>query len=398
MWSLAATTLLFLASDDLKVTLLSGDEIAGQLVALESGTISLKGRDSVREYSFSELLTITRSANGQRSARPSVWIELTDGSKLNANAFSVKKRVAKITLLQGESRTIPTRLIRAVRFQPSSATDTQWKRIAHRKVTADVIAIRVDDNVLDELDGILHDIDADTVHFELDEETVPVERMRLEGVVYFHPPGVPGPKPVAQLLDVYGSLWNAQSIQLRSDHFHLTTSGGLKHKIPLADLAKIDFSSENLTYLSDLDPDSVTWTPFLGKPDPLAQALFGPRRDRSFSGGTLQLSNPGGRELEYRKGLAIQSRTQLVYRLTDQFQRFKATVGLDHRTRGRGNVDLVILGNQRELLRKAVTGVMEPFDFDLDISGIQRLTILVDYGKGKGIQDHLNLCNARITK
>ena len=58
----------------------------------------------------------------------------------------------------------------------------------------------------------------------------------------------------------------------------------------------------------------------------------------------------------------------------------------------------MILGNQRELLRKSVTGAMDPFDLDLDISGIQRLTILVDYGKGKGIQDHLNLCNARITK
>ncbi|MBB77337.1 MAG: hypothetical protein CMJ75_22760 [Planctomycetaceae bacterium] len=398
MWSLAATTLLFLASDDLQVTLLSGNEVSGQLVALENGIISLKGRDSVQEYSFSELLTITRLAGRKRSAKPNVWIELTDGCKLTAKGFSVKKRIAEVTLLHGERRKISTRLIRAVRFQPPSATDAQWTRIAHRKVTADVIAIRVDDNVLDELDGILHDIDVDTVHFELDEETVPVERLRLEGVVYFHPPGASDAKPVAQLLDVYGNLWNAQSLVLRSGDLHITTSGALNYKLPLVDLAKIDFSSENLTYLSDLDPDSVTWTPFVGKPDPLAKALFGPRRDRSFSGGLLQLSKPGGRELEYRKGLAIQSRTQLVYRLTEQFQRFKATVGLDHRTRGRGNVDLVILGNRRELLRKTVTGLMEPFDFDLDISGIQRLTILVDYGKGKGIQDHLNLCNARITK
>ena len=398
MWSLAATALLFLASDELSVTLLSGNEISGQLVALKNGTISLKGRDSVQEYSFSELLTITRRADGQKPGRPSAWIELTDGCKLTGNAFSVEKRIAEITLLQGEKRKIATRLIRAVRFHPPSQTDAQWKRIAHRKVTADVLAIRVDDNVLDELDGILHNIDADTVHFELDDEPVPVERMRLEGVVYFHPPRAPVPKPVAQLLDAYGNLWNAQSLQLRADHLHVTTSSGLKHNLALTDLAKIDFSSENLTFLSDLDPDSVTWTPFVGKADPLAQALFGPRRDRSFSGGTLQLSKPGGRELEYRKGLAIQSRTQLVYRLTEQFRRFKATVGLDHRTRRQGNVDLVILGNQRELLRKSVTGAMEPFDLDLDISGIQRLTILVDYGKGKGIQDHLNLCNARITK
>ena len=398
MWSLAATTLLFLASDDVQVALLSGDDISGQLVALDSRTISVKGPDSIHEYSFSELLTITRPSIEKRGAPPTVWVELTDGCKLTASAFSVKKRIAEITLLQGERRKLTTRLIRAVRFQPPSATDAQWNRIAHRKVTADVIAIRVDDDVLDELDGILHDVEADTVQFELDEETVPVERMRLEGIVYFHPPREPGPKPIAELLDIYGNLWHAQTLQLRAGQLHVVTTGGLKYELPLADLIKIDFSSENLVYLSDLDPDAVTWTPFLGKPDPLAQALFGPRRDRSFSGGTLQLGKQGGREVEYRKGLAIQSRTQMVYRLKEDFQRFKATVGLDNRTRGQGNVDLVILGNQRELVRKTVTGTMDPFDLDLDISGIQRLTILVDYGKGKGIQDHLNLCNARITK
>ena len=102
MWSLAATTLLFLASDELSVQLLSGNEITGQLVALEDGTISLKGRDSVQEYSFSELLTITRPADGRKSVRPSVWIELTDGCKLTGSAFSVEKRIADITLLQGE--------------------------------------------------------------------------------------------------------------------------------------------------------------------------------------------------------------------------------------------------------------------------------------------------------
>ena len=327
-----------------------------------------------------------------------MWIELTDGSKLTARTFSVKQRIAHITFLQGERRTLPTRLIHAVRLQPPSATDAQWNRIAQRKVTADVIAIRVDDDVLDELDGIIHDIESDTVQFELDDETVPVERGRLEGIVYFHPPTAATPKAIAQLFDIYGSLWQVQKLQMGSAKLQGVTVNGLTFELPLTDLVKLDFSAENLIYLSDIEPTSVTWTPFLGSVDPLAQALFGPRRDRSFSGGKLQLGKRRGRDLEYQKGLAIQSRTRMVYRLSDEFQRFKAIVGLDNRTRGRGNVELVILGNRRELLKKTVTGMMEPFELDVKISGVRRLTILVDYGKGKGIQDHLNLCNARITK
>jgi hypothetical protein len=35
---------------------------------------------------------------------------------------------------------------------------------------------------------------------------------------------------------------------------------------------------------------------------------------------------------------------------------------------------------------------------DLDISGVRRLEIVVDYGKGGDMGDQLNLCEARLTK
>ena len=51
-----------------------------------------------------------------------------------------------------------------------------------------------------------------------------------------------------------------------------------------------------------------------------------------------------------------------------------------------------------ELYRQAISGRDQPRTLDLDISGIRRLRILVDFGERLDIADHLHLCNARILK
>ena len=121
--------------------------------------------------------------------------------------------------------------------------------------------------------------------------------------------------------------------------------------------------------------------------------LYQPRRDRSFDGGKLLLA---GRA--YEKGLAIHSRSELVYRLTDDFRRFRAVVGIDDRVREGGNVKLVIAKDGQVLWSKSVDGKQPPLELDLDVAGVRRLSILVDFGEDLDIADHLNLCDARLTK
>ncbi len=75
-----------------------------------------------------------------------------------------------------------------------------------------------------------------------------------------------------------------------------------------------------------------------------------------------------------------------------------ATVGIDDRVRPRGNVRLEIEGDGRPLLDAPVTGADPPRPVDLDLTGVGRLTILVDYGEDMDVADHLDLCDARIVK
>jgi hypothetical protein len=174
-----------------------------------------------------------------------------------------------------------------------------------------------------------------------------------------------------------------------------TTPSGLSVSQPVEEIAKIDFSGGKLAYLSDLKPDSVAWTPYFGtaKPLPAMERFYAPRYDRGFDASPLRL---GG--APYGKGLALRSRTEIVYRLPAPYQRFQAVVGIDDAVRPAGKVRLLVRGDDKVLFEAVIAGSDAPQPVDLDLTGVRRLTILADFGDGPNVGDHLLLCNARLSQ
>jgi len=230
------------------------------------------------------------------------------------------------------------------------------------------------------------------VEFEVDGERLPVKRAKLGGLAYYHPAGAKLPEVICRITDASGSRWAAQSVRLAGE-LHWTTPAGVAVAAELADVAKIDFASDRIVYLSDLKPESAGWTPFfrLDRDLPLLGQYYAPRQDRTADTLSLRL---GGEE--YRKGLTLHSRTTVVYRLPDRFRRFKAIVGIDDRVHPRGSVHLVIRGDQRVLFEGEVNGTDPPRMLDLDVTGVRRLSILVDFARDLNVGDQLLLCEARV--
>ena len=94
----------------------------------------------------------------------------------------------------------------------------------------------------------------------------------------------------------------------------------------------------------------------------------------------------------------MRSRTEVVYRLPDKFRTFAATAGIDDRVRASGNVRLVISGDDKILHESTITGADQPVELELPVEGVKRLKILVDYGDDVDVADHLDLCEARVSK
>ena len=175
-----------------------------------------------------------------------------------------------------------------------------------------------------------------------------------------------------------------------------TTPGGPERRASRSTRSsQIDFSGGKIVYLSDLKPESVRWTPYfgVGKPPPAVRAVLRPAvRPRLRVAARCNWAASS-----YRKGLALHSRTEMVYRLPDRFSRFRAMAGIDDAVRPGGKVRLVIRGDDRAVRRRHHRQ-RPPRPIDLDLTGVRRLTIVVDFGDSLSVGDHLLLCNARLSK
>ena len=298
-------------------------------------------------------------------------------------------------MFNGEVIELSTADVASVRFRPAAGQiAAEWQRLVQTRADQDLLVVRKDDTI-DYHGGVLGDVTDTVVHFELDGDVLPVKRSKLQGLIYYRSAGRVEQDVVCQVVDADGSRWAVRSIELVDGSLCWTTAGGLEVSRPLTAVARVDFSQGKVVYLSDLEPESAEWTPYFGTGAGLdvLSRFFGPREDRSLQSGPLELEGQ-----QYDKGLALQSRTRLVYRLPGVFRRFKAVVGIDDRMRPRGNARLVIRGDDRVLLETTIAGTNSALPVDLDLTGVRRLTILVDFGDDLDVGDHVDLCEARIVK
>ncbi len=398
MWNVFFLSVLGVCGVGAEVKPLAGPSIRGELIELTPETVVVQTGSGQQNLDVAGLWEVIPDAEaGEVEDTPSVWVELVDGSRLCALQYTVTGGAAVVHLTTGEQVSLRTRSIHAVQLRDHSGSPDvagQWKRIVSDKPVGDIIVIRRTES-LDQLEGVLHDITQDIVRFEFDGETIDVNRKKLDGFVYYHPVLRELPNRICQVTDASGSRWNVKSFQTVEEGIELVTVAGVKLSLPVGRVRKIDFSSGNTVWLSDLEPESVEWRPYVSSqlPPPRLARLFYPREDIGLALKPLSL---GGNV--YSKGLAIRSRTELVYRLTDDFRQFHAIVGIDDHVRNGGNVDLAISGDGKILFSKNITGDAPAFPLDLDITGVRRLKILVDFGQELDIADHLNLCDARMTK
>ncbi|HEY2881383.1 MAG TPA: NPCBM/NEW2 domain-containing protein, partial [Pirellulales bacterium] len=384
--------------------------------------------------------------------QPTAWITLVDGSVLAADKFTVDAADLSTTGLGGVFLAhAKTGAVRAVRFsKPDDPSSLVWPEKVGADAAADLLAVRKKDHV-DFLEGRLGEVTDAQVSLKVDGENIPANRTKIDGLIYFHKAGNELPPPLCVVETNSGWRLNAKSISWLAelppaasgwlkpaaaesspkaagtkeagtseaataatnsnvdqtaavtDTAELTSGGWLKVVtqsdaevyVPWNSVVRLDVSSGKIVYLSDLDPESVNWTPYLdfGGAAPSLAQFYSLRRNESREHEPLQMGNK-----TYAKGLSIYSRTAVVYRLPSGMKRFKATVGIDDAVRDSGRAKLEISADGKKLFERAINGKDAPQELDFDIAGAKRLTILVDYGESQDLGDYVDLVDARTLK
>jgi hypothetical protein len=405
------------AAAEVSVTRLDGSAVTGKLREWNAGELRITTSTGDQQIPTNQLVSLRweSGANSTPAAdKATGTVELIDGSILPIKTIRVDRSEATVTFAAqeasaGKPLTLPIGQIAVIRLrQLDGPLATQWDEMQRQNLANDVIAVlKKDGKSLDYAEGVMGDISDEKIEFKLEGETQRVDRAKIAGAIYYRPDRRMKEEPKASIQGRWGLRVSAARVELKDSLLEMTTAAGVKLTWPLNDISLADFSAGKLMYLSDIEPASAKWTPFVGlPPSATLVAEYGqPRRNQSAFGGPLTLvMKEGGSaaaqaaDRTFSKGLALRSRTEIVYRLPIGFQRFIAIAGIDPATASAGNVRLSVLGDDRVLIETEVTGDQPPQPIQIDISNVKRLKIVVDYGQNLDTGDWLNLCDARIAK
>jgi hypothetical protein len=397
--SLFLVAVLAVAGPEVQVGTLDGNVKAGTLQQLSAEKLTLETSDGQIVLPIDQLLSVV--AQKKPPLPPEVddqlttWIELVDGSRINGTAILIKDGRVELTTAPEKTVHLPVSAIRSVRFaNPNDPATKAWPAQICDDPMTDLLAVRKKD-AIDFLEGTIDGITAEHVLFRVEGEAIPVKRAKVDGLVFAHKKSDKPPESVCTVEDGAGWRLKAKSILLDQGALKITTTGGEEVSRPIEYIARIDFSTGKVAYLSSLEPESVQWTPYLefaNPPAALAQ-YYAPRRDDGREHQPIRL---GGKT--YNKGLSLYSRTALAYRLPAGMKKFQAIAGIDDSVRDGGNVRLEFSADGKKLFDQPITGKDAPIAINLDIEGAKRLSILVDYGDDSDAGDYLNLAEARTLK
>ena len=159
--------------------------------------------------------------------------------------------------------------------------------------------------------------------------------------------------------------------------------------IPLRAIRGIRFRGDRFVEVSELDPAEVVEQPYFGGD---GAPHFSWRRDRSVTGGPMRVAGS-----TFDSGLGVHSKCVLHYDVGGKFAAFRAKVGIDDETLDlprKGSVVFRVAADGKKLwesgiVRSGERAVEVP---ELDLRGVRRLSLEVDYADGFDIADRADWC------
>ncbi|MCL2004841.1 MAG: NPCBM/NEW2 domain-containing protein [Planctomycetaceae bacterium] len=285
-----------------------------------------------------------------------ITLELTDGSRLTAADFSIADGQADVRLLELQNSglpnafSLPLEALSAVRFSVRGLSDVvnpsaDWLRLAVPSAEGDKLIVG-NPGTFDVYTGILGDVNAETVFFNVDGTVLPIPRHRIYGLVlHGEVPPTTSP-PLATLTHWSGTQGMVSDIRLDGEELTWRTASGLTVSIPLDEVSEIDFGEKGIASLFDFERvHSEFALPFASE---LGQEHGGLLR--TFVESRTRVS----REIVldgnvYERGVTLQGSATLEYHLPRPFVSLRAVIGIEDQFRPWSSSVLKILADSQVL-------------------------------------------------
>lgn len=413
--ALAIAPVDFASAQAVRVETLDGVETTGQLVDWQPGSITLETNQGEYVATAAELLGVrigqAQAGDAAASANftsPCV-VRLHNGSVLPATQVTVAERRATIrTSFSTDELVLPTSAIELIDLAPGNvAAREAWQAAQQRELPGDLLfVLKKDGAAVDYLAGVVGAVTDEVVDFEWEGDRIPVKLSKVAGIAFYRSQNSDSARAACRVQMADGTQLAAAGMLVADGLATIVLASGGEIKLPLEKIVSVDYSLGKIAYLGDLRPLQSRWTPLVGMPAAAESiAAYGePRFNRSFSGAPIELlvadeGQPSTRRRQsFARGLALRSRTEIVYAVPRDMTRFAALAGIAPDCAAEGKVALTVSGDRDILWEGVVLGGEPPQEISVDLAGARRVRIVVDYGGNRDYGDELHLAQARFVK
>lgn len=395
---------------DVQVKLLRGSDVKGTLVAVSAEQLTLATPTGERSIPANTLRSVEFPQTRNQIEKPRVWLQLLDGSQVAATGVSLVAGRAVVELVGGDKLPeMPARAIRAIRFSNEPKLTEPWNEILAATRSGDLLVVKktatreveeggetktVTIQTLDELEGTVLQIGADSVKFDFDGDKVDVKHEKLEGIIFFQPVKRELPPAMVRLKDLVDSEWQLRTLELQGDELVATTPAGATLRLSLTQIKRLDFSAGNEALLAELPMEaSEASVALLPKGlSPAAADWFGPavgKRPGVAARGSTPVTTTVG----------LTGESSVTYRVPEGFKKFAAEVLLMSKVGTGSDVEVVVLGDGKPLVKHLLTATGErlPLPIEVDVVGVRRLTLQAN-SPSQGLGALVDFQEARFTR
>ncbi|MEM9415221.1 MAG: NPCBM/NEW2 domain-containing protein [Planctomycetota bacterium] len=242
--------------------------------------------------------------------------------------------------------------------------------------------------------GTLVGLDAEKLHFDYRGQVRRINRDRVIGLVLRSAdrprPAAPGYHQTLHLKT--GPVLAGTLISLDAQRITFALTGAADDAepitLPRADVFMIRNELGRVLDMTAIQPTAVEEVPFFSHVIPY-------RINTAFDGQVIRLFD----DVEYPRGLAVHSRNRLHYRLNGDYTRFRAGVGLLKPGGRLGNITARVIGDGKVLWEQAnINADAGKIDVDVDLTGVDRLILEVDFGEGQNVGDRAAWVNPQLIR
>jgi hypothetical protein len=381
---LAIVAMALVAVIDVRVTTLDGKTVDGRLKRITPAAVELGG-PGAESIPLERVLSVERAEpSSPPVAGPTVG--LFGGSRLAIESIESSADKAELRLRGGQAFSLPVTQIAWVRFRtPSPAVDPQWLGLVEQRRLSDTLVIRRPGDAIDQVDGVVLGVGAESISFSLDGETMQAPLAKLEGLLLKTPAGPqeeakPSPKAVVE--DIHGSRWVALDFgDIEGDKVRLKLSPSIDYDVPLDSIRKVELQG-SIEFLASQAPVSSEYRPYvsIGLSAELMSQWLGP-------------------QVVEGRDLMVCATTEVNYRVSEGFQTLAGSVEVEPQVTLGGECVVKVWLDDKVVWEQTLdVDKPDPRGFELPVGGARRIRFEVLSGQGGDLGDTVRFRQVRLLK